>query len=276
MNYPIIAFIGGGNMAASLIRGLIKSGFPKDKIWVSDRNAPKRDRLKQELGIHTTTVNKEASEKAQVVIIAVKPKDVQAVANELRETLKKGNHLLISIAAGISTGLLQKWFGNHLPIVCAIPNTPALLQVGATGLYANGRVTEDQREMAESILRSVGLTVWVDHEHEMSILSALSGSGPAYFFLFMESLQKGSEHLGLSAKVAKLLTLQTALGAARMAIETESSLAELMKGVATPGGTTEQALKCFESGNIRALCEAALEAAKSRSLEIGQIFEKEG
>lgn len=162
-----------------------------------------------------------------------------------------------------------------MAIVRAMPNTPALLGVGATGLYANLRVSEEQKNQAETLLRAVGITQWVNHEHEMDNITALSGSGPAYFFLMMEALQQGAVKLGLSDSMARLLTLQTALGAARMALESEVDLKELRRRIASPGGTTEKALMALEEGGIRSLFENALQKAKERSIEISQQFDKE-
>lgn len=270
MQHLSMGFIGGGNMATSLIHGLIQAHYPPDKIWVADPNLEKRQHLKTEYGV---TVRENVSEilaGAEVVVLAAKPKEVKTLAAQLGSEFSKKSPLLISIAAGITTTLLHRWFGEKLAIVRAMPNTPALLRVGATGLYANSKVSEVQKEYAESILRSVGLTVWVNHEHDIDAVTALSGSGPAYFFLIMESLQQAAEKLGLPANTAKVLTLQTALGAARMALESDITLDSLIKRVASPGGTTEQALAILETGGIRELLENALGAAKNRAKEISE------
>lgn len=272
---PIIAFMGCGNMAQSLISGLVESGFERSHIWATDRNTDKRQHVKSEFGIQTESDNIKAAKLADILILAVKPKDMHSLATELKDVISTETLLTISIATGIQTHHLERWIGSHVSIVRAMPNTPALLRVGATGLYANPRVTEEQKNIAESLLRAVGITVWVDHEQEMDIIAALSGSGPAYFFLMMEALQHSATALGLSNTTARLLTLQTALGAARMALESDINLEALRKKVASPGGITERALQNLESGGIRALFNNALTVAKERSIEISQIFNKE-
>lgn len=274
MQSSVISFIGGGHMATSLITGLIDSKFDKSKIWVSDLNEEKRERFKSELHIHVADSNIQASEKADVLVLAIKPHDMKAVAQEIKSIVDRRLPLIISIAAGVKTEQLNRWFGAALPIVRAMPNTPALLRAGATALYANSKTTEEQSSLAESILRAVGVTVWVAHEHEMDTVTALSGSGPAYFFLIMEALQEAAESLGLSSNAAKILTLQTALGASRMALESDISLEALVERVASPGGTTEKGLEALEKGGIKDLLKIALKAAKDRSEEISRKFDK--
>lgn len=271
---PVIAFMGGGNMAQSLISGLVESGYDRTHIWATDRNNDKQEYLKSKFDIQTTSDNSKAAKLADVIILAVKPNDMHALIMELKDILKADKRLTISIASGIQTQHLERWIGAHISIVRAMPNTPALLRTGATGLYANTKVTEEERNLAESLIRAVGIAVWVDHEQDLDIIAALSGAGPAYFFLMMEALQQSAESLGLSQKTAQLLTMQTALGAARMALESGISLEALRKKVASPGGITERALEHLESGGIRALFNNALSTAKNRSIEISQLFDK--
>lgn len=268
-----IGFIGAGHMTQSLVGGLIQSGIKPTQIWVSDRNEDKLIHLAKQFGIKTESSNQAVAKAVQVLVLSVKPKDIEAVAREIETMVQERNILIISLAAGILTSHLARWLGAKTPIVRAMPNTPALLRAGATGLYANTRVTEEQRNLAESLMRAVGVAVWVNHEHDMDVITALSGSGPAYFLLMMEALQKGAEEMGLATSTARLLTLQTALGAARMAIESDISLEELRKRIATPGGTTESALTALEKGGFRALLKNALEAAKKRSEEISHLFD---
>jgi pyrroline-5-carboxylate reductase len=272
---PVIAFMGCGNMAQSLISGLVESGFDQTHIWATDRNIDKRERVKSKFGVQIESDNTKAAKLADILILTVKPKDMQALVIELKDIISAAKCLTISIATGIQTHHLERWIGSHVSIVRAMPNTPALLRVGATGLYANARVTEEEKNIAESLIRAVGIAVWVDHEQEMDIIAALSGSGPAYFFLMMEALQYSAKTLGLSDNTARLLTLQTALGAARMALESDISLDALRKKVASPGGITEYALQNLESNGIRALFNNALSIAKDRSVEISQMFDKE-
>lgn len=273
MQNTIISFIGGGNMATSLITGLIDSGFDKQKIWVSDPNSDKRERFKSELHIHVAESNAVAAEKGDVLVLAIKPQDIKNVARDIKEITDKKMPLIISVAGAITTVQLNRWFGAELPIVRAMPNTPALLRAGATALYANGKVSEEQKNLAESILRAVGVIVWVAHEREMEIVSALSGSGPAYFFYIMEALQDAALELGLSKDAAKILTLQTALGASRMALESELPLDLLIKRVASPGGTTEKGLESLEKDGMINILKKALKATKERGEEISHHFD---
>jgi pyrroline-5-carboxylate reductase len=217
MNDISIAFIGGGNMAGSLIGGLIADGYPRELLRVSDADTEKLRQLSERFGIRACAANTEAVAGAAVVVLAVKPQVVEPVARELAPALN-GEQLVISIAAGIRTSTLSAWLGN-VPIVRAMPNTPALVQSGATALYAPATVRTGHRESAESIMRAVGLTQWIDDENLMDVVTALSGSGPAYFFLFMELLEEEACRLGLAPQIARLLTVQTAFGAAKMALE---------------------------------------------------------
>lgn len=261
-------------MATSIITGLINSGYNRDKICVADPNPEKLQRLKTQLQIQTYNSNNQAAEKANILVLAVKPQDLKKVADEIRGVLTQHPPLLISIAAAITTDKLKQWFGS-LPIVRAMPNTPALLRAGATALYAGGKVSEEQKSLAESLMRGVGVTVWVAHEHDMDTVTALSGSGPAYLFLIMEALQQAAEGLGLPKETAKILTLQTALGASRMALESDIPIDKLIERVASPGGTTEKGLATLEEGGIRELLKKTLENAKARALEISQHFDHE-
>jgi pyrroline-5-carboxylate reductase len=273
---PVIAIIGAGNMGSSLIGGLIKNGHPSNKLWATDASQEKLDHL-QPFHIHTTADNIKAVQAADVIILALKPQILADVAKALSQVIVAQQPLVISIAAGIRETNLQHWLSTHSPtthlaIVRAMPNTPALIGCGATALYANAYVTAQQRNIAESILRAVGIVVWVKHEELIDTVTALSGSGPAYFFLMMEALQQAAEQLGLPAEQARLLTLQTALGAARMAMESGKSVAELRQNVTSPGGTTERALAVLEQKEIRALFKSALEAAQQRSIELAELL----
>ncbi|MGD8311043.1 MAG: pyrroline-5-carboxylate reductase [Gammaproteobacteria bacterium] len=269
MSDTTLTFIGSGNMASSLVGGLIADGWDPARIRVADPDTQQLERLLQRYPVFTTTDNREAAASADAVVLAVKPQNMKAVATELSEAIGQHGPLVISIAAGIREPHLAGWLGEHTPIVRAMPNTPALVQSGATALYANLYVSDDQRSLAESVLRAVGLTVWVDDEAMMDAVTALSGSGPAYFFLLMESLQTAGRQLGLPEATARLLALQTAFGAARMALESNEDAAALRQRVTSPGGTTERAIQVFEEGGFEALVLAALEAAAERSRELG-------
>jgi pyrroline-5-carboxylate reductase len=269
MTDTTLSFIGSGNMTGSLVGGLIADGWDPARIRASDPDAQQLERLQQRHPIFTTTDNSEAVATTDVVVLAVKPQLMKTVALELAEMIARQQSLVISIAAGIREPDLRGWLGGQTAIVRTMPNTPALVQSGATALYANPFVSEDQRSIAESILRAVGLTVWVDDEGMMDAVTALSGSGPAYFFLLIESLRKAGRELGLPEDIARLLALQTAFGAARMALESNEDAATLRRRVTSPGGTTEVAIEVLQDGGFEALVLAALEAATDRSRELG-------
>jgi pyrroline-5-carboxylate reductase len=265
----VITFIGGGNMARSLIGGLIADGASARNLRVSDVDAAQLDRLRAQFGVATFSGNVDAVGDARVVVFAVKPQVVRSVALELGSVLERSRPLVVSIVAGLREADLQRWLGYDAAIVRAMPNTPALVQSGASVLHANARVSDAQRALAESILRAVGLTLWLDDEHHMDAVTALSGSGPAYFFLVMELMEQAGVQLGLPAQSARLLTLQTAFGAAKMALESPEDAATLRRRVTSPGGTTEQALKVFEQNNLARTFADALAAAQRRARELG-------
>ncbi len=268
MHIPTIAIIGAGNMGRSLLGGLIANQFPAKNIWITDPDTEKQRILQQEFNIHTTSDNHAAIKVADVVILAVKPTILMEILSELKPTLEAKNPLIISIAAGVRIANIQKKLHHEYAIVRCMPNMPALIRAGITALYANKYVSKKQRDMAESMLRAVGIIVWLKDEKDMDLVTALSGSGPAYFFLVMEALQSAAEKLGLSSDIARLLTLQTALGAARMALESQETAQELRHRVTSPGGTTEAAISVFEKAQIADIFAQALTAAKNRSEEL--------
>lgn len=272
MNHEVITFIGGGNMAASLVGGLVADGWDPDRIRVSEPNDERRRALADRYGIRTLAENPQACSDADVVVLAVKPQAVKAVAEEVASAVRARGALLISIAAGVREPDIQRWLGGGAAVVRSMPNTPAVVQTGATGLFANAHVNEQQRDLAETVLRAVGLTLWVDREELLDAITALSGSGPAYFFLLMEALEEAGHKLGLGLDEARILTLQTALGAAKMALESSDAPATLRAKVTSPGGTTERALAVLEQGGMRALVSQALEAARARAVELGDAL----
>ncbi len=272
MNNTTLAFIGGGNMASSLVGGLIADGWDPASIRVADTSAQQLERLSQRFPVTTTTDNRAAIAQADVIVLAVKPQSMQAVAQQLADDINQQQALVISIAAGIRESTLRTWLGANTAIVRTMPNTPAMVQSGATALFANPAVNEEQRSIAESILRAVGVAIWVDDEALMDAVTALSGSGPAYFFLFMEALQKAGCELGLPARTAHLLTLQTAFGAAKMALESTEDAATLRRRVTSPGGTTERAISVLQDGGFEALVSKALQSAAARSRELADQF----
>jgi pyrroline-5-carboxylate reductase len=272
MNNTTLTFIGGGNMAGSLIGGLITDGWDPARIRVADTSTQRLEQLEQQFSIKTTTSNPDAIDQADIMVLAVKPQVIKSVAQELADIVAQQQPLVISIAAGIPASALGNWLGKSTAIVRAMPNIPAMVQSGATALYANANVNEDQRSIAESILRAVGVVIWVDDEAQMDAVTALSGSGPAYFFLFMEALQMAGQELGLPKDTARLLALQTAFGAAKMALESNEDAATLRHQVTSPGGTTEHAIRTFQEGALEALVSKALLAAATRSRELAAEF----
>jgi len=272
-----IAIIGAGNMGACLLGGLMKMGYAPEKIWLADPSAERLNELIQEFKqpIHFTSNNLEAVKTAEIILLAVKPLLIPKIAAELMAVLQKNQPLIISIAAGVTVNVIQQGLGGKIPIVRAMPNTPAMIGCGMTALFANECVTHPQKNMAESILRAVGSVVWIEDEKLMDAVTAVSGSGPAYFFLMIEALQNAAEQLGLTPEVAKLLSIETAYGAASMALESNKTVIELRKQVTSPGGTTEQAIRVFEEANIRDIFVKAIQAANKRAEEIAQLLEKE-
>jgi pyrroline-5-carboxylate reductase len=267
-----ITFIGGGNMASSLIGGLIADGVRPDTLWVSDPDEERLRYLGECFGVHTTRDNREAAAHGDTVVFAVKPQVMAAAVRAVADELKGREPLVISIAAGVREPDVRRWLGYEAAIVRVMPNTPALLRSGASALYANPDVLPAQRSRAESILRAVGVTVWLDDEDLLDAVTALSGSGPAYFFLLMEVLEKGGHELGLPRESARLLTLQTAMGAAKMALESADDPATLRARVTSPGGTTERAVQTLLEGGFERLLFEALRAARDRSVELGRML----
>ncbi|MGD8592028.1 MAG: pyrroline-5-carboxylate reductase [Gammaproteobacteria bacterium] len=265
-----IAFIGGGNMAISLIGGLIADGFDRQGITVADIDENQREALAKRFNIQTFDNAPAAAQSADTIVLAVKPQVLKEVAQEIASVVQSQKPLVISIAAGIGTADIARWLGGKAAIVRAMPNTPALVQCGASGLFANAQVSETQREDAETILRATGLTVWMDNEEQINAVTALSGSGPAYFFRIMESLEAAGQQLGLSQQAAHLLTLQTALGAAKLAMESPDDIANLRQSVTSPGGTTEQGLRVMEEQDIDELFKAVLQAANDRAKQLAE------
>lgn len=273
MSHPRITFIGAGNMAASLIGGLLAQGIPASHIRASDPGAEQRAKVAAEHGIALFENNAEAVAGADVVVLATKPQVLKQVSLALAPSLNDGQ-LIVSIAAGISCASLADWLGADRAIVRCMPNTPALLRQGASGLYANAAVSAAQRELAEQLLSAVGLALWLDNEQQIDAVTAVSGSGPAYFFLLIEAMTAAGEKLGLSREIAEQLTLHTALGAARMATSSDVDAAELRRRVTSPNGTTEAAIKAFQAGGFEALVQQALDAAAHRSAELAEQLGK--
>jgi pyrroline-5-carboxylate reductase len=265
-----IGFIGGGNMARCLIGGLIQKGYAPEKLWVSNPHANDNMVHFQQLGVHTSLDNTVVAEQSSLLIFSVKPKILPEVAYELAGIVQTKQPCILSIAAGVRLESLQKWLGADTSIVRAMPNTPALVGYGATGLYANTQVNTEQKKLITWAMETVGMALWVDTETQLDTVTALSGSGPAYFFLVMEALAQAATELGLPASIAEQLTRQTALGAAHLASNTQEPLAQLRARVTSPGGTTEQAINVLEQGELRALFAKAITAAQRRAVELAE------
>jgi pyrroline-5-carboxylate reductase len=264
-----IGFIGGGNMAESLIGGLLTSGHKASLIHVSEPDKNRRNFLSTEYGISCVESNIKLVEKADLLLFAVKPQLLRQIAEPLQQAVQARQPLVLSIAAGVRSADLEHWLGGALAVVRVMPNTPALVGAGASGLYANHLVNSQQKNQAESIMRSVGLTVWLENENQMDIVTALSGSGPAYIFRIIEAMEDAATRAGLARETSRLLAIETTLGAARLAMESNDSPAQLRHKVTSPGGTTEQGLKQLENGNIELIFQNVINAAIDRSREIG-------
>lgn len=267
-----ISFIGCGNMGRSLIGGIIANGHNRECISGADPDATQRNLIKQQFQIEVSESGSNVIDKAKVVVLAVKPQAMQQTLTSIKEDLLRHQPLIISIAAGIRIETINKWLGQDLAIARVMPNTPALIKAGVAALYANERVNYEQRELAESLMRSVGTAIWLEREELMDAVTALSGSGPAYFFLVLEVLEKAAVALGLPLEQARLLAIETGLGAAKMAVESDLDAATLRQQVTSPGGTTEKAVKVLMEGGIEKLFHDALTSARDRSVELAELF----
>lgn len=262
-----IAFIGGGNMARSLIAGLVRRGMPASRIHVAEPVAELRQALQRDFDITPHADAEAAARQAGLWVMAVKPQVMRSVCTALAAHTA-GQPLVVSIAAGITGAQLDRWLGGGQAIVRAMPNTPALLGAGVTGLFANAQVSQEQRKQAEQVLASAGRTVWIASEDKMDAVTAVSGSGPAYVFLLAEAMEAAAIEQGLPADAARTLVLDTVLGAARMLTEAGEAPAELRRRVTSPGGTTQAAIETFQAGGFEALTARAIAAAARRGGEL--------
>jgi pyrroline-5-carboxylate reductase len=277
-----IAFLGAGNIAQAIMGGLIQNGFDSDRLVAFDPVEACRDKAAA-IGIRVAASNLDAITDADIVLLCVKPNVVLELLSDISkdicspeleskdlESQEKGSKLIISVAAGITTQSMQASLAVDTALVRCMPNTPALVQTGMTALFANSNVTDQQRTAAEDILSAVGQTLWVEREQDLDAVTAVSGSGPAYFFLMMESMINAAIQEGLSEAVSTQLVLQTALGAARMASTSESNPATLRTQVTSPGGTTQAALEHFEAEGFQGIVTGAVNAARVRSIELSE------
>lgn len=266
---PNMAFIGAGNMSGAIIDGLLASGVDPQYLRASTSSQQSLAQW-QNKGLHTSTDNLSLIPGADVIVLGVKPQGLRAVCEQIAAQVRQHKPLIISVAAGVSLKSLENWLGKDLAIVRSMPNTPSQLRCGATGLIANAAVTQTQREHTQAILSAVGICCWVNNEAELDAVIAVSGSGPAYFFLFVEAMIKAGEKLGLNHDVATELANQTALGAARMLTESGKDAATLRRQVTSPGGTTAQAIATFENKALHQTVEDAMRAAVARAQTMSQ------
>jgi pyrroline-5-carboxylate reductase len=266
--HDTLAFIGGGNMARSLIGGLIARGTPPAAIHVAEPVDLLRHALARDFGVSVFADNASAVAGHGTWVFSVKPQVMRDVCMALAPTAQASRPLVVSVAAGITTAQLERWLGGDLPVVRTMPNTPALLGAGVTGLFANARVDAADRNRTQALLSGAGETVWIDDEARMDAVTAVSGSGPAYVFLLAEAMQAAGEAEGLSPGAARTLALQTILGAGRMLIESDVDAAELRRRVTSPNGTTHAAIMTFEAGGFRDLVARAVHAAAVRGREL--------
>ena len=262
-----IAFLGGGNMASALIGGLLKKGVDASWISVIEVSPAARERLAARHGVRASTAPDAATQRADTLVLAVKPQDLRPAAAALAGSVR--GKLVVSIAAGVRLEALSRWLGGHRKLVRCMPNTPALIGAGISGLYALPEVSQDERERTQTILGAVGEVVWLSEERLLDPVTAVSGSGPAYVFWFIEQLAESARKMGIPADAASKLALHTVLGAARLAAGSEESPAELRRNVTSKGGTTEAALKVFDEEQLAQRFARALEAASRRGADIG-------
>lgn len=265
-----LTFIGAGNMATSLAGGIIAKGYDPLLISMADPVDQALQRARSLLQVNTTRDNQIACKNADVVILAIKPQALKEVIEPLKATLVARKPLIISIMAGINIATLTGYLCDDIPVVRCMPNTPALIETAATGMFANPHVDTRLAELTHSLLSSVGLALWLDSEDQIDAVTAVSGSGPAYFFQLIENMIKAGTELGLSEQTARQLTLQTALGSAQMAITSSSSPQELREQVTSPGGTTQRALETMSERGVPDAIKAAIHAAHQRSKELSE------
>jgi len=267
-----ITFIGGGNMASALISGLLQQGYAARQLYVVEINAENREKIKHEFGVSAVADLASGIAESDVILLSVKPQQLFELTQKLAPLLR--NQLIISIAAGIRATDIMRWLGDYQRVVRAMPNTPSLVRSGVAGLYATSNVGEQDRKNAESVLVAVGSTLWVDEEEMLHAVTAISGSGPAYVFYFIESMQQAGIELGLTPVQARQLSLQTFAGASKLASLSDEDAATLRARVTSKGGTTEQAIQTMEKNDIKCKIIAAIHAASKRSHEMSDEFSR--
>ncbi len=268
-----IRFVGAGNMAASLMGGLINKGITASQMSASDPGRNQREYIEKQFQILTHDDNNAHFGMPDMVIIAVKPQIMKQVLEDVALSIGRTNPLVVSVAAGITTDQISQWLGAELAIVRTMPNTPALIGQGAIGMFANPSVTKEQQLLTEQVMDAVGTSIWVTEESDIDAVTALSGSGPAYFFMFMQYLQQAGQKLGLSEANAALLAKKTAVGSALLAERSPETLQQLKDRVTSPNGTTAAALESFAENHIEQIIEQAITAANDRSVALSKEFD---
>ena len=272
MKKIIVGFIGCGHMSSHLISGIVSNEqYSPEQIWVSDINQANLSKISAETGVRVSTDNKAVAEKADILVLGVLPHALETVCEEIAEITQKKNSLIISIAAGVNCDILETWLGKSTSIVRAMPNIPVKVKEGVLALFANSQIEEDQKKSVEVLFNTIGLTCWMSSESQLDTVTVLSGCGPAYFLLVMESLQKAAEALGIDKEIAKELTIQTALGTAKMASQSDEPLDIQRKHVCPPGGVTEQAIFSFIEDGIDEMFKKALLRARKKVTEVADI-----
>ncbi|RWU11781.1 pyrroline-5-carboxylate reductase [Pseudidiomarina gelatinasegens] len=268
-----IAFIGAGNMTQSIVGGMVKSGYPSDLIYVSNPSPAKLEKMRDTLHVHTSQDNAEVANAADVIVLSVKPQLMADVCAALTEQVANlSEKLIVTIAAGIRIEKYRQYLGNSIRMIRVMPNTPSLVGKGMSGLVADDRVNDDDKAYITEAFDGVGATLWVANEDELDILGAVAGSGPAYFFEFMASLQKAATALGFDREKARLMVQQTALGAAEMAIASELELEDLRKQVTSKGGSTAKGVEVYQGADIDDISARAVKAAVKRNQEMAELF----
>jgi pyrroline-5-carboxylate reductase len=274
-----LGFIGGGNMASSIISGLVNASdgasnavIYAQHIWLYDRNADKLNSLAEQHQVNAAQSASQLVENCDVVVLAVKPQGLRAALAPLQQAFNSKKPLLVSVVAGIPSQLIEEWLESDFPIIRVMPNTPSLIGLGAAGLFANSRVSATQKSMTADIFSAVGIVEWVPNESDIDLVTALSGSGPAYFMLFIQALVDSAVEKGLSHTTAQRLALQTANGAAQLIAQSDQSIAQLIDNITSPRGTTEQALNSFRDAKLTETVADAFAAAQRRAQEIAQEF----
>ncbi|RUO29467.1 pyrroline-5-carboxylate reductase [Aliidiomarina sanyensis] len=268
-----IGFIGAGNMPQSILGGMIKGGYPAKHVLASNPSRPKLDLLEEKYGIYTSQDNHEIARKADVIVLSVKPQLMREVCEDLAAHVPDlDKKLIVSIAAGLRFARYYEFLGDDITLIRCMPNTPSLVGAGVSGLVADGKATTADKDFVTQVFDYVGLTIWLDEEDAIDVLGAVAGSGPAYFFEFMHGLQRAAEELGFDAEQARAMVQQTALGAAKMACESDLSLIELRKQVTSKGGSTAKGIEVYQNAELTDISKRAVEAAVARNQEMAKLF----